>query len=261
MKKLFVTLLVSAALLVSTNAFAFSSINTYWDVKAIDPSIATGDGITELIKEFNYLANTTSEISSTGGIIDAGSGYLTNFNVVSGAIPFLQDKEGFGNTFAVTFDWDNLLGQVYSNTGGIIKANYSSGDINFYAKYRDSFSVLQTVNIATVSVTSGSYVLDVTGNAGSSYLLNGVFTSVLDGFWFAEGGQDLNDFTLNWVVAYTAGDTDFRNTTITNHDDGSITVVSPHDSSIEVGVVPEPATLALFGLGLLSLAGVARRKK
>jgi hypothetical protein len=267
MKKLFGILLATIFLLLGSNAIAFERINSYWDLNTVDGAyFNVDDGVTETFKELTYYAETVSEISALGHIVDAGAGFITSLNT---GTPLPHDDEGLNSRYGMTFLWDDLTGDVTSNDGHTIKANYTSGTIDFYIDFNPlnaDISNLPTLTdgtlVATVEVTSGSYELDLDGLAGSSYLLNGEFTYLLDDFWYTEDGTDLADDFLGkgWVMAYTAGDNDANNTDITDNGDGSLTVFSPHDSSIEVGVVPEPATMALFGLGLLALAGVSRKK-
>jgi len=252
------------------NANAFTHIDTYWDLNAVATPYFTadgGDGVTELFSEFTYYAQTNSAIDATGGIIDSGLAWATSINPVSGSSPV--DNEALNTSYLLTFAWTDLTGQVTSNDGSTVTAVYTSGTFDFYIDYAASlganFSTPSTftdgTKVATVEITSGSYTLSLDGSAGSSYILNGEFTWLLDDFWFDEYGQDLDDYPAHWAVAYTAGDNDPKTLVITPHTDGSIDVFSTHDSSMEVGVIPEPATMLLLGSGLLGLAGIVRKKK
>ena len=280
MKKI-VTLIFSLLLLggLSQNAFAFSTVNTYWNLLGADAAAGDSyfannvvdDSVTEAFKELLYYAETTSIIEDGGaegaGVVDAGRDIVTGLNAVSGNFP--PDSEGYGTSYGMTFVWNDLIGTVDSNDGNTIEATYYSGTIDFYLDYNpfetnidDIPSLTDGLKVATIEVTSGSYVLDLTGDAGSSYLLYGEFTDLISDFWYDENGVDLSGdlLTQEFVLAYTAGDTDPNNTFITNNPDGTITVDSPHDSSIEVGVVPEPTTFLLLGFGLLGFAGIGRKK-
>ena len=134
------------------------------------------------------------------------------------------------------------------------------------------------MKVAELTVTGGSYTLDANGDSvddGSSYTIFAKMTDVINDFWYVDANgdgipeTDIYDDLLGQevVLAYTHGDTDPQNTTITggpiNPDGtlaGPLNVVSTHNSSFEINIVPEPTTMFFFGFGLLGLAGVVRRR-
>jgi len=260
--------LLAALSLFAASTASAGFISTYYDLNTLDPTyFNVDDGVTESFYEFTYYALTNSEISNTGVIVDNGVARSTGLNTDSGDIP--GDTEGYGSLWGLAFVWDDLTGQVTYNDGSVIEAIYTSGTFNFYVDF-DPYAVnLNTpatltdgTLVATVEITSGSYRLDLTGDAGSSYLLYGNFTYLLDDFMYSASGQDLNDLVgLGWVYAYTAGDNDPETVEITFNDDQSISVFSSHDSSVSVGVVPEPSTMILLGMGFMGLGIVAYRKR
>jgi hypothetical protein len=271
MKKVLL-LLAAMSLLAATSAPA-AFINTYWDLNTVDNlffPVPDGDGVTEAFSEITYYAQTNSIITNTGFISDTGLARATGLNFVSGNSP--GDDEGFltPTGYGFTFVWDDLEGVVTSNVDGVIEALYTSGTFNFYIDYDPYATNPSTPSsftdgtlVATVDVTSGGYRLDTNGDAGSSYIITGTFTSILDNFWYqADTGADLSDDLLDkgWVFAYTAGDNDPASLVITEDDDGNLTVKSTHDSSVSVGVVPEPSTIILLGAGLLGTGVMLRRK-
>ncbi len=278
MKKILGLLLISAFLLTTSNAFA-TFIDSYWDLNAVaiaDSSVVDtyftadgGDGVTEALSQFTYYALTESVIQSDGSILDAGMAYATSVNPTGGNIP--PDDEGYYSAYGLTFVWDDLAGQVTNvASDGTISAIYTSGTINFYIDY-DPFGVSQGnvstytdgFQVATLAITSGAYELNP-GSGNGWYELNGTYTSILDNFWFdAVTGDDLSDDLLsnNWVVAYTHGDNDPSSVDIAYNPDGSMTVTTDHDASMELGVVPEPGTVLLLGLGLCGLGFAGYRRK
>ncbi|OHB25374.1 MAG: hypothetical protein A2X84_09105 [Desulfuromonadaceae bacterium GWC2_58_13] len=268
MKKLLL-LLAAISFIGTSNASAYTFIDTYWDLNAVDPAYFTvDDGITEPFSQLSYDAITVSQISATGVVVDSGLAYVTAMTPVAMTIP--PDSEGLGTSYGMAIVWTDLTGQVTSNDGNTIKADYYSGTIDFYIDY-DPYNIVlgnaatftDGTKVASISVESGGYSLSLDGTDGSSYSLYGTITELLDNFWFdANTGEDLADtlLGLDWLFAYSAGDNDPESVTIINNPDGSITVISDHNSSLSVGVVPEPGTIALLGLGVLGLGFVSYRR-
>ena len=197
--------------------------------------------------------------------------------------------------YEITAVWTGLEGAVTSsgvvtdsNLGEIVvqTTTYDPGtimylyidDVNF--SYGTSIGVSDNVNfddgdeIAQITILggTGSNTFDKdTGDfiVGSSEIY-GEFTSMTDNFWFSEAGIDLNslltfNFTITAELDQNTDDVD----TLTGDDmdqdaidaGALFQVVSNHDGSIDVNVIPEPTTMALFGLGLLSIAGISRRRR
>jgi len=287
MKKIVFVLFASAVLLLGSNAFAFSykGINSYFDLNVVAQADSgasnnyftadRGDGKTEAIKELTYYSKTKSVIDvRTGEIRDRGMLVTTGLNFVSGDKP--GDNEQHGNSWAMTITWDNLVGRVTkTDPDGTLHSVYTGGTFNVYIDYNpygvnmndvdDFSSLVDGYKVAEINITGGSNTLVPEGQTGSSFEMYGEFTNILDDFWFnADTGVALEDhtgFDLGWIVAYTHGDTDPNNVRQYWSKLGTeLTVVSEHDSSLSLGAVPEPTTLALFGLGLLGAAGFVRRK-
>lgn len=157
-----------------------------------------------------------------------------------------------------------------------------------YTDDNDPLTFMNGELVYTVDGITGKNTVAPPNEDGSSYILKGFFETLKTGIMFdAATGVDLSTlpgFDLDFVFATTAGDTnpnrvdqfyynaanellnligfDTDGNPIFENDETAVRldVISNHDSSVEYGVVPEPTTIALLGIGLLSLAGMARRK-
>jgi hypothetical protein len=279
MKKFLLLLVTTVFLSITASAMAFQTIPFYFDLEGADIAAGTnefgngdGEAITDLFIQMSYDALTTSQISGMGvgaTVTDAGLAYITFLTPLpGGTIP--TDNEGFGSAWGLNMVWTDLTGTVTSNDGTVIKADYTSGTFEFWLDYDpydlvlgDASTYSDDLLVMTMELTKGNYTLDTSGVSGSSYTLFAEIDWLLDDFLFDANGNDLKDSTYyanEWLLAYSAGDNDPASVDIEFNADGSLTVDSDHNSSIDIGVVPEPATMALFGIGLLCAAGAARRK-
>jgi len=112
------------------------------------------------------------------------------------------------------------------------------------------------------TATWANYAIDwyTSGTLSSGFKLtwngNGDMLSGAD--LFIKDGNGGDDHSPYWYL-FDLGNDDINTLTATNFWTGdAISHISFHDGNTPV---PEPATMILFGLGLLGLAGVSRRKK
>lgn len=219
-------------------------------------------------------------------------GFLSHVNVDSLAVQF-RDFTTHENLFGY-FRFSGLSGHIYNydaNSGGATTLS------NLGAIYDDEFRLAFDPGVGTIDFwidddfnpTNGSYdvkIADFTlvaGDGSSPQLeIGGVqegkfglivgFTDVLDDVWSFSGGDfeawlgtygpssiALTSFNLGATlkgikalpIASTTGDG--------NGNDAILFDIFNH-GDFELSATPEPATLMLFGIGLLGLAGVSRKK-
>jgi hypothetical protein len=199
-------------------------------------------------------------ISSTGGIFNTGFGGLSDLgnNLITslspGSIGGGPSDNDFGS-WGLTFGFNDLVG-MWTGTGFV----YTSGTISMFY-YEDTIAAMtDLIPLFDLNITSG-------GDAGA----NTALTGFLNNF----GATDINGVSTGNVFNSTLGSfgdyiglgNSVYFTADQNTDPltglvfvGGVAEVSgEHDGSLAFSV-PEPASIAILGLGLLGLAGARRRK-
>lgn len=150
-------------------------------------------------------------------------------------------------------------GDMYSNSLGTIAFVSGSGSIGGVSTGSLSpFTAGNPVNLYNFSFGSGfvpGAVIFSTTEAGTtaSLAINSV-TSTSS----VAGGLALNATGMLSETGYTSTPTAF---TLTSQDGGKdVNVVTFSGTAMPASVVPEPTSMALFGTGLLGVAGFVRRK-
>ncbi len=294
MKTLSKAVLGASILASSTSVFA---TDFFYDVGAAGaPGTAVdANTLTGVAQQFAFSANTeTVQFDDDGNpgltvgdtFSDSGNAFITGL-----IAPVVIDDEGldsFGG-YELTATWTGLTGTVTSFDGVNQKTSYDSGTvISFYldtALNRNSNGTLALGD--DTGYTDGLKVLELTilGGTGSNTFNAGVFeqgsslifgeiTFALEDFFFFDfngdgiadttADADANDLLDGGVIALSWNlDQNTDNVVVIPEGDPLtpelFTVLSDHDGSVDF-TVPEPGTLALMGLGLLGMGGLARRR-
>jgi hypothetical protein len=297
-KKL-IFILLSCALLIAGSSTAFA-LSWYWDMTGTDVEASIdGAAYTQLINYDNYfgvqnggvtpLQDVTQSLGADGILNDGDTfsedGFLREITKDGDPITFRQKSDPTNSPLRAYIKFDGLQGSIFNyddgGDGPTTIANYGTNLANdtFDLAFTPSVGTLtfyldedfDPTNGSTIEVKIADYELLGGGGQGPQPQAGGTqgdlsfklgFTNVLDNFWFLPDATDFDD----WLTAYGANSIfAFVNVDATVQgvsDDGTNLLFSiDNDGKFEnLGVVPEPTTMLLFGTGLLGLAAIGRKK-
>lgn len=196
-------------------------------------------------------------------------------NLPLNLFPSTAESEGYGYQFSNTWSMD--ISWELSGSTVVLPDASGDGSFNYLGNFTSGTVSFDITDNITNNVIEDALVLGLTGTNGNPTVPedNGfLFTLFLDvqsalpGIFFTGSGVDYSTLSgTDHVVEFTAdaGLTGLNedpnlNPAGTNTAGFDTYTRTTSLQSVDIRLVPEPSTLAVFGLALLGLAATARRK-
>jgi len=278
MKKRMLGFLSSLFLLIGItgSASAYGLQDWYFDIDG-----AGGQDAVLISEFFDLVSPNLVDTDYTDG---ATTYNFVNYGVASfyghdGGSPFPTDGDYQLNAIYTFYGDADLTDGTNSFTGGTFEIWFDDGSGYDYATAGDAatyYGANDGIKIATFDLVSGEGTINPSGIPNGQLTISYEASEILAGYFFS---PDMTDLSTLDPISLTLGFSTTNASWVENPSDtveaeltdyasyGGVVPNNPPtdfwlsaNGQLRIDIVPEPTTMLLFGIGLLGIAGISRRK-